>query len=109
VQSVGHLELQVFLTQFSVPNVPPRQIHHSTAECILIIPSGLTCALHILQHTLKKMVTEKDIKGSQIVVSDVIEFEDLPSNIVVAGNERNDYMPTLSERMVRTDTGTGYR
>jgi hypothetical protein len=55
------------------------------------------------------MVTEKDIKGSQIVVSDVIEFEDLPSNIVVAGNERNDYMPTLSERMVRTDTGTGYR
>ena len=94
---MGHLELNVFLTRCSSPHVPPRQIHRSTAECILIIPSGLTCALHILQHTLKKMVTEKVIKGPQIVIGDVIEFEYLSSNIIVAGNERNDYMPTLSE------------
>jgi hypothetical protein len=51
------------------------------------------------------MVTEKIIKGSHIVVGDVIEFEDFSSNIIVAGNERNDYMPALSERMVKTDTG----
>ena len=51
------------------------------------------------------MVTEKVIKGTQVVVGDVIEFEDLSGNIIVAGNERNDYMPALSERMVRTDTG----
>ena len=106
---MGHLELNVFLTRCSAPHVPPRQIHRSTAECILIIPSGLTCALHILQHTLKKMVTEKVIKGPQIVIGDVIEFEYLSSNIIVAGNERNDYMPTLSERVVRIDTSTGYR
>ena len=66
-----------------------------------MIPSGLTCALHILQHTLKKMVTEKVIKGPYIVVGDVIEFEDFSSNIIVTGNKRNDYMPTLLERMVR--------
>ena len=95
---MSHLELQVFLTQISTPNFPPRQIHHSTTKCILMIPSGLTCTFHILQDTLKKMVTEKVIKRPQIVVGDMIEFEDLPSNIIVAGNERNDHMPALSER-----------
>jgi len=44
------------------------------------------------------MVTEKVIQGPQIGVSDVIEFENLSSNIIVAGNERNDYMTALSER-----------
>ena len=97
---MGHLELQVFLTQFSAPNVSPRQIHHSITKCILIIPSGFTCALHILQHGLKKMVTEKVIKRPQVAVGDVIEFEDLSGNIVVARNERNDYMPALSEQVV---------
>jgi hypothetical protein len=66
-----------------------------------MIPSGLTCALHILQHTLKKMVTEKVIKGPYIAIGDVIELEDFSSNIIITGNERNDYMPTLLERMVR--------
>jgi hypothetical protein len=70
-----------------------------------MIPSGLTCALHILQHTLKKMVTEKVIKGPYIAVGDVIEFEDFSSNIIITGNERNDYMPALSDRTLRTDTG----
>ena len=102
---MGHLELQVFLTQFSVPNVPPRQIHHSTAKCILVIPSGLTSAFHILQHALKKVVAEKLVKGPQIVVGNVIEFEDFSRNIIVAGDEWNDYMPALSERKLRTDTG----
>ena len=97
VQSVSHLELQVFLTQFSAPNVPSRQIHHPTSKCILMIPSGPTCALHILQHTLKKMVSEKFIKGPQIVVGDVIEFEGISSNIIVASNKRNDYMSALSK------------
>lgn len=44
---------------------------------------------------------EKVIKGPHIVVSDAIEFKDLAS---VTGNERNNGMPALSERMVRTDT-----
>ena len=51
------------------------------------------------------MVTEQLVKGPQIMVGDVIEFEDLSSNIVVAGNERYDYMPALLEGMVRNDTG----
>ena len=48
---------------------------------------------------------EKVIKGPHIVVSDAIEFKDLASNVIVTGNERNNGMPALSERMVRTDTG----
>ena len=79
--------------------------NHPTAKCILIIPSGLTCALHILQHSLKKMVTEKLIKRPHIVVGDVIEFVDLSSNIILARNEWNDYMTALSGRMVKTDIG----
>ena len=105
MQSVGHLESKVFLTQFSAPNVPPRRVYRSTAKCILVIPSGLTCAVHILQHTLRKMAMEKVIKGPHIVVSDAIEFKDLASNVIVTGNERNNGMPALSERMVRMDTG----
>lgn len=68
-------------------------------------PIGLTCALHILQHTLKKMVTEKVIKRPQIAVNDVIEFEHFACDIVIAGNERDDYIPALLKRMARTDTG----
>ena len=104
MQSVSHLEFQVLSTQISAPNVPSRQIHHSTAKCILVIPSGLTRAFHILQHALKKVVAEKLVKGPQIVVGNVIEFEDFSCNIIVAGDEWNDYMPALSERKVRTDT-----
>jgi hypothetical protein len=105
LQSVSHLELQVFLTQSSAPNIPPRQIYHPTAKCILIIPSGLTCALHILQHTLKKMITENIIKGPQIVIADMIKSKNFASNIIVARNEGNDYIPALSERMMKTDKG----
>jgi hypothetical protein len=43
------------------------------------------------------MVTQKFVKRPQAVVSDVIKFEDLSSNVIVAGNEWNDYMPALSE------------
>jgi hypothetical protein len=96
-QSLSHLKLQVSLTQFSAPNLRPRQIHHTTTECVLVVPSGLACTLHILQHTLNEMITEKVIKGPQIGVIDVIEFEDLSGNIIVAGNERDDYMPALLE------------
>lgn len=96
-QSVSHLKLQVSLTQFPPPNLRTRQIHHTTTECVLVVPSGLPCTLHILQHTLNKMITEKVIKGPQIGVIDVIEFEDLSGNIIVARNERDDYMPALLE------------
>lgn len=92
-------------TQFSASDVPHRQIHRPIAKRTLIIPGGLTCALHILRHSSKKMVTEKLIKRPQIVVGDVIEFEDHSSNIIVAGNERNDYMTALSGRMAKTDIG----
>ena len=50
------------------------------------------------------MVTKKLVKGPQIGVGDVIEFENLSSDCIKTGNERNDYMPALSEKMVRTDT-----
>ena len=70
-----------------------------------MVPVGLTHAFHILQPTLKKMVTDKVIKGPQIRIGDMIELEDLSSNIIVARNERDDYMPALLEGMVRNDTG----
>jgi hypothetical protein len=41
------------------------------------------------------MITEKVIQGMQIRVDDVIEFEDLSSNIVVAGPEGDDNIPAL--------------
>ena len=97
VQSVSHLKLQVFFALFAAPNIQSRQIHHAAAKRILVVPGGLTSALHILQHTLKKVVTEKVIKGPQIVVGDVIEFEGISSNIIVASNKRNDYMSALSK------------
>ena len=50
------------------------------------------------------MVAEELVKGPQIGVSDMIEFENLSSDRFKTGNERNDYMPALSEKMVRTDT-----
>ena len=50
------------------------------------------------------MVAEKVIEGPQIGIPDVIEFEDLSSNIIVAGNKRNDYISPLSDRIMRTDT-----
>ena len=62
-----------------------------------VVPVGLTHAFHILQPTLKKMVTDKVIKGPQILIGDMIELEDLSSNIIVARNERDDYMPALLE------------
>lgn len=67
------------------------------------MPTGLTCALHILQHTLKKVVTEKVIKRPQIAVDDMIEFEHFACNIVIAGNEWDDYIPALLKRIVRTE------
>lgn len=54
------------------------------------------------------MLTEKVIKGAQIAVPDVIEFEDLSGNIVVAGNKRDDYMPALSEQIVSENLILGY-
>ena len=44
-----------------------------------------------------KVITQKVIKGPQIGVSNVVQFEDVPSNIFVAGNERDNHMPTLLE------------
>jgi len=49
------------------------------------------------------MVTEKVIKRPQIAVDDVIEFEHFACDIVIAGNERDDYIPALLKKMVRTD------
>lgn len=103
MQSVSHLKLQVFLSSLPAPNIQSRQIHHTTAKRILVVPGGLTSALHILQHALKKMVTEKVIKRTQIGVGDVIKLEDISSNIVVAGDKRDDSIPALWELMVRTD------
>ena len=42
------------------------------------------------------------------MVGDVIQFEDLSSNIIVDGNEWKDYMTALSGRMAKTDIGYGY-
>lgn len=53
--------------------------------------------------TLKKVVTEKVIKRPQIAVDDMIEFEHFACNIVIAGNERDDYIPALLKRVVRTE------
>ena len=50
------------------------------------------------------MVTEKVVKRTQIGVGDVIELKDVSSNIIVAGNKRNDNIPALWELMVRIDT-----
>lgn len=44
-----------------------------------------------------KMITQKVVEGPQIRVSDVVQFQDLPSNIFVAGNERGNNVPTLLE------------
>jgi hypothetical protein len=95
VQSVSHLKLQVFSTPLAAPNIQSRQIHHATAKRILVVPGGLTSALHIREHALKKMVTEKVIEGTQIGVGNVIELKDISSNIIEAGNKRNDSIPAL--------------
>ncbi len=95
---MSHLELQVSLTRFSAPNVRPPQVYYTISERFLKVPNGLAYTFHILQHTLKKIVTEKLVKGSQIGVGDVIEFENLSGDCIKTGNERNDYMPALSEK-----------
>jgi hypothetical protein len=101
---VSHLKLQVFFTPLAAPNIHSRQIHHAITKRILIVPCRLTSALHILQHALKKMVTEKVIKRTQIGVSDVIKLKDISSNIIVAGNKWNDSIPALWELVVSTET-----
>jgi hypothetical protein len=47
----------------------------------------------------------KGHQGAANWVIDVIEFEDLSCNIIVAGDEGDDYTPTLLEQTVRTDIG----
>jgi hypothetical protein len=44
----------------------PWKIHPAITKCILVVPVGLSNTLHILQHSLKKMVTEKFVKRTQI-------------------------------------------
>jgi hypothetical protein len=104
VQSESHLKLQVFSTPLAAPNIRSRQIHHATAKRILVVPVGLTNALHIRQRALTKMVTEKVMKRTQIGVGDVMKLKDTSSNVIVAGNERNDSIPALWKLMVRNDT-----
>ena len=49
------------------------------------------------------MVVQKFVKGTQIGVGDVIELEDLSSNIIVASYEGDDNIPELLKLIVRTD------
>src|SRR6266404_2768458 len=44
-----------------------------------------------------KMVTKKFIKWTQIVILDVVEFKDSPSNIFITFNERDDLVSSLKE------------
>ena len=41
------------------------------------------------------MIAEKVIQRTQIRVGDVIKLKDISSDIVVAGNKRNDSIPAL--------------
>jgi hypothetical protein len=77
------------------PDIQSRQIHHTTPKRVLIVPGGFTCALHVLQHTLEKMVAQKFIKRTFIGVSNMIELQGIPSNIIVAGDKRNYSIPEL--------------
>jgi hypothetical protein len=95
MQPIGKLKLQMFLTTLATPNIQSRQIHRP-AKRILVVPAGVTYALHILQHALKKMVAQKVVKRTQIEIGDVIELKHLPSNFVVARNKRDDGMSELS-------------
>ena len=42
------------------------------------------------------MIAEKLVNGPQIGVSNMIEFESLSSDIVVAANKWDNYVPTLA-------------
>jgi len=61
-------------------------------------------APHILQDTLKKVVTQEVVEGTQIPVPNVAQFEDLACNVVVARNEGDDDMATLLRLTVRKET-----
>lgn len=50
------------------------------------------------------MITEKVVKRTQIGVGNVIKLKKISSNIIVAGNKRNDGIPALRKVVVRTDT-----
>jgi len=50
------------------------------------------------------MVAQKLIKRSKIGVSNVIELEDISSDIIAAGNEGNNSILELCALMMRTGT-----
>ena len=87
MQSVCQFEFQVLSTCSPTPNVLPRQIHPATPECILIIPGGFSSTFHILEDTLKKVVTQKVVERTQIRILDVVQLQDLTCNVVIARNE----------------------
>jgi hypothetical protein len=74
-----------------------------------MVPGGLTCTLHILQHTLEEVVTENVVNGTQVGVGNVIEFENLSSNIIITGNERNYNISALWRQVVRNNTVEGLK
>ena len=95
MQSVCQFEFQVLSTCSPTPNVLPRQIHPATPECILIIPGGFPSTFHILEDTLKKVVTQKVVERTQIRILDVVQLQDLTCNVVIARNEWGDDITTL--------------
>jgi hypothetical protein len=55
---------------------------------------------------LKELIAEKFIERTNIRILDMVELEDLSSNVVVHRNKRDNYISSLYEFNVRIDTWT---
>ena len=60
-----------------------------------MVPGGLSKTFHILQDTLVKVVTQEVIERTQISVLNVIQFQDLTCDVVIATNKGNDDVAAL--------------